>query len=89
MSEDDHANNDGNDDTTASTSTRWTYTATVLAIATVLSLPGVIIGAATGHLTLENISQGWFILYLTVVLMAATWVFGEKALKAVQEYRGQ
>lgn len=79
---------DGDDDTTTSTSTRWTYIGTVLAAIMVISLPVLIIGTAIGALTFSGIGQAWFGLYFTVTLMAAVWAFGKETLETVQKVRG-
>ena len=73
--------------TTLSSETRWTYIASVLSAIVIISLPILTIGTALGIMTLAGISQGWLILYSTVVLMAATWVFGEETLNAVRRAR--
>lgn len=73
-----------NPDTTSSSQTRWTYIATLLAGVAVTSLPILVLGASAGLLSLTIVTQGWFVLYSTIVLMAATWTFGEETLKAVQ-----
>lgn len=75
--------------TTVSSEVRWKYIGTVLSTITVTSLPSIIMLAGLGIVTLGAITQGWALLYSTVVLMAATWVFGEKTLKAVQQARGK
>jgi hypothetical protein len=69
--------------------TRWKYIGTMLAGLMVVSLPVLIVGTAVGAFTLSGISQGWFMLYLTVVLMAATWAFGEETLNAVKKAQGK
>lgn len=74
------------DDTTSNTQIRWTYTATLLSILILLSLPALVIGAAAGSHNLSEVPQGWFVLYMTVCIMAATWVFGRKALEAAKDY---
>ena len=74
--------------TTVDSEVRWKYIGTILSAVSVLSLPTIIILAGLGVMALGAISQGWALLYSTVVLMAATWVFGEKTLKAVQKARG-
>lgn len=73
--------------TTLSSDTRWTYIASVLSAIVITSLPVVIVGTGLGLMTVAGISQGWLILYSTVVLMAATWVFGEETLNAVRRAR--
>jgi len=77
------------DTTTLSSKERWEYTGTVVAIASLLSLPTVIILAGVGIFLIGNITQGWLILYSTVVLMAATWTFGKETLQAVREVQGK
>lgn len=77
------------EDLTTSTMERWEYIGTILSAVMVLSLPTIIIGVALGTLSLSGISQGWFVLYLTVTLMAATWAFGKETLETVKEARGK
>lgn len=67
---------------------RWRWTGTILAVIAVSSLPIVILLAGVSVITLGQISQGWWALYATVVLMAATWVWGKETLQAVKEARG-
>ena len=69
---------------TTNTQQRWEWIGTVLSFLILLSLVVLILGASYGLLTLSAISQPWFILYSTVVLMAATWAFGKGTLKAVR-----
>lgn len=88
MTSDTPVSDDGDSDTTSSTMTRWKYIGTILAAVAVLSLPALILGAASGMFTLTPIGQAWFVLYSTVVLMAATWAFGKETLEAVQQARG-
>lgn len=80
---------DGDEETTSSTRTRWKYIGTVLAGLMVISLPVLIIGTASGLFTLAGISQAWFGLYFLVTTMAATWAFGKETLQAVREARGK
>ncbi len=75
--------------TTKSTRTRWEYIGTLLAGVMVISLPILILGAAYGPLVLAPISQGWYVLYGLVVLMAATWAFGKETLEAAKEALGK
>lgn len=77
------------DSTTTSTRERWEYIGTVLATVVLVSLPVLILAVAMGVMTLSGITQGWYVLYSTVVLMAATWAFGKEALDAVSEFRGK
>lgn len=79
--------NDIDENLTTSTKERWEWIGTILASATVLSLPTLIIGAATEMLSLSSVGQAWFALYATVTLMAATWAFGRETLNAVQKAR--
>lgn len=72
---------------TKSAKERWEYTGTVLALFVVLSLPLVVVLTGLSIFTLSPISQAWWALYATVVLMAATWTFGRETLKAVKEAR--
>lgn len=87
--EDTPVTEDGDEDTTSSTMTRWKYIGTILSGLMVASLPTIIIGAAFGVSTLSPIGQAWFTLYSIVVLMAATWAFGKETLEAVQKARGK
>jgi hypothetical protein len=80
---------DGDEDTTSSTMTRWKYIGTILAGLMVVSLPVLVIGTALGTFTLSGISQAWFGLYFLVTMMAATWSFGKETLEAVQKARGK
>lgn len=75
--------------TTIQTERRWKYAGTVIALILIMSLPAAILGGAAGVLALGAISQGWLVLYGTVVLMAATWAFGEETLTAVRRARGK
>jgi len=87
--EEDNSKNHHNEDVTTNTRERWQWTGTILASVMVLSLP-LIVGLTTaGVLSLSPISQGWFALYFTVTLMAATWAFGKGTLEAVREVRGR
>lgn len=74
--------------TTTSSERRWKYTGTILALLTVASLPALIILAGLSVVALSPITQGWWLLYGTLVLMAATWTFGRETLQAVYEARG-
>lgn len=78
---------DEDDNTTTSTRERWTYIATVLSALILITFAALLLGAAAGLFSLSAIGQGWFILYSTVVLMAATWAFGKETLEAVYEAR--
>lgn len=75
------------DGITSSTKERWEYTGTILALLTVASLPIITLLAGLGIVTLGSISQGWWVAYTTIVLMAATWTFGKETLEAVQKAR--
>lgn len=77
------------EDLTTSTKERWEYIGTVLAAIMVLSLPVILLLAGRKLIDLSVISQGWFALYATVTLMAATWGFGDEALKSVQKLRSK
>jgi len=87
MSDDDSHHHDR--DLTTSTKERWEYIGTILAGVMVLSLPVLVTGAAAGILSVSAVTQGWFVLYATITLMAATWAFGEGTLKAVKKARGK
>ena len=89
MANDTPVTEDGDEDTTSSSMTRWKYIGTILAAAMVISLPAIIIGTALGTFTLTGISQAWFGLYFMVTLMAATWAFGKETLEAVNKARGK
>lgn len=69
---------------TTDTAQRWEWIGTILSFLIIASFVVLILGAAYGLLTLSAIGQSWFILYSTVVLMAATWSFGKGTLKAVR-----
>jgi hypothetical protein len=84
--EDDHHHDEN---LTTSTRERWEYIGTVLAAAVLISLVIVIFGTSAGILSLDGISQAWFTLYATVVLMSATWTFGKGTLEAIQKARGK
>lgn len=73
---------------TTNTEMRWRWTGTVLALLTVASLPALVALAGFGIISLGAISQGWWVAYITVVLMAATWTFGKETLEAVKQARG-
>jgi len=77
------------DNITQSTRDRWEYTGTILALFVVASLPVTIMLAGLEILSVGSVSQGWSILYATVVLMAATWTFGKETLQAVREARAE
>jgi len=77
------------DNTTTSTKERWEYTGTILALVSVFSLPIIVLLAGLGIVSLSAISQGWLILYATVVLMAATWTYGKETLEAVKQAQGK
>lgn len=89
MANDTPVSEDGDEDTTSSSMTRWKYIGTILAGVMVLSLPVIVVGTALGTFTLAGISQAWFGLYFLVTMMAATWAFGKETLEAVQKARGQ
>jgi len=90
MPEDDTpVSEDGDNDTTSSTMTRWKYIGTLLAALMVASLPVLVVGTALGTLTLSGIGQAWFGLYFLVTMMAATWAFGKETLEAVDKARGK
>jgi hypothetical protein len=78
-----------NDDITVVSNTRWTYIGTTLSALMLFSLAIITVGAAAGVFSLSPISQAWFILYATVILMAATWAFGEETLIAVKKARNK
>jgi len=81
-------NPEESDDITMSSRVRWTYVSTVLALITLVSLPPLVVTASTGYTQLGQVPNVWFGLYATVVLMAATWTWGEETLDAVKEFRG-
>jgi len=89
MPDDTPVTEDGDNDTTSSSMTRWKYIGTLLAALMVASLPVLIIGTAVGAFTLVGISQAWFGLYFLVTMMAATWAFGKETLDAVNKARGK
>jgi hypothetical protein len=59
-----------------------------LAIAFVFILPGFILGAAAGWITLTAVPQVYTLLYVFVTLMAAVKWFGKGTLKTVQSAFG-
>lgn len=75
------------DDVTNSTDVRWAYLASVITAIVIIGFLLIIGLAAAGILSLSAISQGWFILTATVVLMAAAWLWGTDTLEAVRESR--
>jgi hypothetical protein len=85
----DHAEHHHDQDLTTSTKERWEYIGTLLATLMIASLPILTVGGAIGILMLTNIGQGWFALYATVTLMAATWAFGAETLETVRKVRGK
>lgn len=90
MSEDTLPQDHNEDDNlTKSYRQRWEYIGTVLAAVMIFSLAAITVCVAAGIFTLSALTQGWFVLYFTVTLMAATWAFGEGALEAVQKIRGK
>lgn len=64
---------------------RWDLLASVIAGVALISLIVLISAAALGVVTLTGISQGWFLLYTTVVLTATVWTFGAEALGKARE----
>jgi len=87
MPEDDTPPDD--DYVTSDTRARWEGLATVVTFLVFITLFALLLGGAFGIFTLGSVSQSWFILYSTIVLMAATWLYGEDTLKAVQKARGK
>lgn len=75
----------GDENTTTSLHTRWEYLASVVTGLYLLSVATIVGLAGYGYLSLELIPQGWFVLYSTIALMAATWLFGAATLKAVRQ----
>lgn len=75
------------DDITNSTDVRWTYLASAITAIVIISFMSLILLTAAGVFTLGNITQSWFILTSTVVLMAAAWLWGTDTLQAVRETR--
>lgn len=84
-----HEEHHHDEDLTTSTKERWEYIGTILASLMIASLALLTVGGAWGFLMLDAISQGWFALYATVTLMAATWAFGDETLKSVRKLRGK
>lgn len=66
---------------------RWRWTGTILAVLIVTSLPAFVTLFGFGIISLGAIGQGWAALYATIVLMAATWVWGKETLQSVREAR--
>lgn len=73
---------------TTSYQERWEYLGTIASMVVLLSLIILILGSSYGILLLSAIGQSWFILYATICLMAATWIFGKGTLKAVKKMNG-
>lgn len=67
--------------------TRWKYTGTVVSTLLLLSLPAVLILAGLGIVSLAALTQSLMLLYGTITLMAATWLFGQETLSAVKSAR--
>jgi len=88
MSDQTHQSDDDDENLTTSTAERWEWIGTILAGMTITSANALVLGGAYGFFTLSAVGQAWFILYSTLVLMAATWAFGKGTLKAVQKARG-
>lgn len=84
--EDTPVNTDNNENLTTSSKERWEYLGTVVSILILTSLVLLVLGSSYGLLSLTAIGQSWFLLYSTVCLMSATWVFGKGTLKAVQKF---
>jgi hypothetical protein len=74
---------------TSDTRTRWEGLATVVTFLIFVAFLSLLIGGAFGLFTLGSIGQAWFVLFSTVLLMAATWLYGEDTLNAVQRARGK
>lgn len=74
---------------TSDTRTRWEGLATIITFLIFVSFLTLLIGTAVGTFTLGSISQAWFALFSTIVLMAATWLYGKETLEAVQKARGK
>lgn len=72
---------------TNSTRERWEWIGTILAALIITSAVFAVIGTMAGILSMAAVTQAWFLLYLTLVLMAATWTFGKGTLEAVKEYK--
>lgn len=89
MADDTSDNHHDDENLTTSTRERWEYIGTVLSALMVSSLPVLLVGTAFGIFTLSGIGQAWYILYATVVTMAATWAFGKETLEVVRQARGK
>jgi hypothetical protein len=86
MSDDKPTPEDRDENLTTSSRERWEYLGTVVSILILSSLVLLVLGSSYGLLSLAAIGQSWFLLYSTICLMAATWVFGKGTLKAVQKF---
>lgn len=72
---------------TKSSDVRWQYTSTIGSMVLLVSLPLLVVGSAIGVLSFGDIGQSWFLLYMTAVLAALVYVFGEETLAAVKKFR--
>lgn len=77
------------DYTTASTRTRWEGLNTILSLLLILSLVAIVSFVVVTGTAVSALGQAWFVLYATIVLMAATWAFGKETLESVQKVRGK
>jgi len=78
-------------DTTQSVATRHPYTNDILAGAILLSFVAMVVAVAyaiaRGHISAELPVGNLVLAYIAVVLIAATWAFGDKAVQAYKELR--
>lgn len=74
-------------DFTVHTEKRWKYTGSIIVSILLISLPLLITVTVLGFGSIAAITQGWLLLYSTVVLMAATWLFGKETLETVRHVR--
>jgi hypothetical protein len=66
---------------------RWKWLSTVCSIVTIVSFVAYVGLVMIGVMSVSALSQGWFILYFTAVLVAVTYVFGRETLEVVAEFR--
>lgn len=74
-------------DLTVRDSVRWKYLASLITSIVLIGFMALITAAAAGVMSLGAINQAWFVLFSTVVMMAAVWLWGADTLAAVREAR--
>lgn len=75
--------------TTDDPRTRWEGLNTVLSLLLIMSLIAIVSFVIVTGTSVSVLGQAWFVLYSTIVLMAATWAFGKETLQAVRKARGK